>query len=83
MDVHVEHKEKLAQIITYENGKPLRDSLVEIETSIKAYDWFSEEAKRTYGDIIPSPAGNKRLLVVKQPIGVCGFLTPVIYSNLF
>ena len=80
MDVHVQHKEKLAQIITYENGKPLRDALVEIETSIKAYDWFSEEAKRTYGDIIPSPAANKRLLVVKQPFGVCGFLTPVSLS---
>lgn len=50
--------------------------MAEIETSIKAYDWFSEEAKRTYGDIIPSPVPNRRLLVVKQPVGVCGFLTP-------
>ena len=59
-------------------GKPLADALVEIETSIKAYEWFAEEAKRTYGDMIPAPVANKRFLVVKQPIGVCGFLTPVI-----
>ncbi len=49
VDYHIEHKQTLAELITYENGKPLRDSLAEIETSIKAYDWFSEEAKRTYG----------------------------------
>ena len=48
------------------------DALVEIESSIKAYEWFAEEAKRTYGDLIPSPASNKRFLVVKQPVGVCG-----------
>lgn len=76
VDVHNEHKQHLAELITFENGKPLRDAMAEIETSIKAYDWFSEEAKRTYGDIIPSPVPNRRLLVVKQPVGVCGFLTP-------
>lgn len=76
VEVHIEHKQELAEIITYENGKPLADALTEIETSIKAYEWFAEEAKRTYGDLIPAPAPNKRFMVVKQPIGVCGFLTP-------
>jgi len=51
--------------------------MAEIESSIKAYEWFAEEAKRVYGDIIPAPVSSKRFLVVKQPIGVCGFLTPV------
>lgn len=52
VDAHNEHKQQLADLITYENGKPLRDAMAEIETSIKAYDWFSEEAKRVYGDVI-------------------------------
>lgn len=60
-----------------EKGKPLRESLVEIDSSAKAYEWFSEEAKRAYGDVIPSPAPNKRFIVLKQPVGVCGFITPV------
>ena len=55
----------------------MRDALTEIDFCAKTYEWFAEEAKRAYGDIIPSPASNKRLLVVKQPVGVCGFLTPV------
>ena len=59
-------------------GKPLNEALVEIDTSTKAYDWFSEEAKRVYGDIIPSPVSNKKFFVAKQPVGVCGSLTPVI-----
>ncbi|RMZ95113.1 succinate-semialdehyde mitochondrial [Brachionus plicatilis] len=75
-DLHIEYKQQLAEIITHENGKPLRESLVEIDSSAKAYEWFSEEAKRTYGDLIPSPAPNKRFLVLKQPVGICGFITP-------
>lgn len=51
--------------------------MVEIDSSAKAYEWFSEEAKRTYGDVIPSPAPNKRFIVLKQPVGICGFITPV------
>ena len=57
-------------------GKPIADATAEIESSIKAYEWFAEEAKRVYGDIIPAPVSSKRFLVVKQPVGVCGFLTP-------
>lgn len=76
VEVHIEHKKDLADIITFENGKPMADAMAEIEASIKAYEWFAEEAKRVYGDIIPAPVSSKRFLVVKQPIGVCGFLTP-------
>jgi acyl-CoA reductase-like NAD-dependent aldehyde dehydrogenase len=66
-ELHIEHKQHLAEIITYENGKPLRDANVEIDVSAKAYEWFSEEAKRVYGDIIPSPVSTKKFFVVKQP----------------
>ena len=76
-ELHVQHRDHLGEIITYENGKPTRDALAEVDASTKAYEWFSEEAKRVYGDIIPSPAANKRFLVLKQAIGVCGFITPV------
>lgn len=76
VDVHNEYKQDLIDIITFENGKPLSDATAEIESSIKAYEWFAEEARRVYGDIIPSPVSSKRFMVVKQPIGVCGFLTP-------
>jgi succinate-semialdehyde dehydrogenase / glutarate-semialdehyde dehydrogenase len=51
--------------------------MAETEAGIKAYEWFSEECKRIYGDIIPATAQNRRFLVFKQPIGVCGFITPV------
>ena len=57
-------------------GKPFRDAITEIEFSAKSYEWFAEEAKRVYGDVIPSPAPSKRFIVVKQPVGVCGLLTP-------
>jgi hypothetical protein len=62
-------------------GKPLREALVEIDSSTKAYEWFSEEAKRTYGDLIPSPAPNKRFMVLKQAVGVCAFITPVMRDH--
>lgn len=75
-ELTVQYKSELSDIITYENGKPLLDSNAEINASAKAYEWFSEEAKRVYGDIIPAPQENKRFLVTKQPVGVCGFITP-------
>jgi succinate-semialdehyde dehydrogenase/glutarate-semialdehyde dehydrogenase len=49
----------------------------ETESGIKAYEWYAEECKRVNGDIIPSTASSKRFLVLKQPVGVCGFVTPV------
>ena len=62
-ELHIEHKQHLAEIITYENGKPFRDASVEIDVSAKAYEWFSEEAKRVYGDIIPSPVPTKKFFL--------------------
>lgn len=59
----------------------MADAKAEVESSIKAFEWFAEEAKRTYGDIIPSPVASKRFMVVKQPVGVCGFLTPVRFFS--
>ena len=61
----------------YSKGKPLKESLVEIDSSIHSYELLGEEAKRPYGDLIPSPAPAKRFLVVKQPVGVCGIIVPV------
>jgi acyl-CoA reductase-like NAD-dependent aldehyde dehydrogenase len=54
----------------------------ETEASIKAYEWYAEECKRAYGDIIPAPVASKRFLVVKQPVGVCGMLLSVFLFQL-
>lgn len=70
------NKHDLARIITLENGKPLRESLNEINYANSFNSWFAEEAKRTYGDIIPTTHSNKRLLVIKQAVGVCVAITP-------
>ena len=66
----------LAQLITAEGGKPLAEAKGEAIYGASFVEWFAEEAKRTYGESIPSPASNTRLLVVKQPIGVCAAITP-------
>ncbi|NTV69014.1 MAG: NAD-dependent succinate-semialdehyde dehydrogenase [Azonexaceae bacterium] len=66
----------LAQIITAECGKPLAEAKGEVIYGASFIEWFAEEGKRTYGESIPSPASNTRLIVVKQPIGVCAAITP-------
>lgn len=66
----------LAQLITAEGGKPLAEAKGEAIYGASFVEWFAEEAKRTYGESIPSPASNTRLLVVKQPVGVCAAITP-------
>lgn len=68
--------EDIAQIMTAEQGKPISEARGEVQYAASFIEWFSEEAKRTYGDVIPSPASDKRLLVVKEPIGVCAAITP-------
>jgi succinate-semialdehyde dehydrogenase / glutarate-semialdehyde dehydrogenase len=72
----IENTEDLARIMTAEQGKPLTEARGEIAYAGSFIEWFSEEAKRAYGDIIPSPAGDKRILVVKEPVGVCAAITP-------
>lgn len=71
-----ENKDDLARIIVRENGKPYADALGEIEYSSSFFDWFAGEAPRVYGDIISSANTHNRILTLKQPIGVCGILTP-------
>lgn len=66
----------LAQLVTAEGGKPLAEAKGEVIYGASFVEWFAEEAKRTYGESIPSPMADKRLLVIKQPIGVCAAITP-------
>ncbi|MDO5651433.1 MAG: NAD-dependent succinate-semialdehyde dehydrogenase [Moraxella sp.] len=70
------HQEDLATILTLEQGKPLSEARGEIAYAAAYFEWYAEEAKRIYGDIIPSFAADKRVLVAKQPIGVCAAITP-------
>lgn len=80
-DLCIQHKADLARLLTCEMGKPLKDAEAEIGYGTSFIDWFGEEARRAYGDIVPSPAKNKRMLVLKQPIGVCGMITPWNFPN--
>ena len=66
----------LAAIMTAEQGKPLAEAKGEIQYAASFLEWFAEEGKRVYGDTIPSPASDRRLVVVKEPIGVCAAITP-------
>jgi succinate-semialdehyde dehydrogenase / glutarate-semialdehyde dehydrogenase len=75
-DLMIEHQEDLAQILTAEMGKPLAEARGEIAYSASYVEWFAEEGKRLYGDTIPSASNDKRLLVVKQGIGVVACITP-------
>lgn len=72
----LEHEQDLARLMTFEQGKPLHEALGEIRYAASFVEWFAEEGKRIYGDVIPSPANDKRLLVIKQGIGVCAAITP-------
>ncbi len=72
----LENIDDLALIMTLENGKPIADSRGEIIYASWFTDWFSEEAKRTYGKTIPSTMADRRIMTIKQAIGVCGIITP-------
>jgi succinate-semialdehyde dehydrogenase/glutarate-semialdehyde dehydrogenase len=71
-----EHREDLAVLMTLEQGKPVAESRAEIDYAASFLEWFAEEAKRVYGDTIPSPLPDRRILVLKQPIGVTAGITP-------
>ena len=75
-DLMMENQEDLAQIMTAEQGKPLAESRGEIAYAANFIEWFSEEAKRIYGDLIPQPRSGQRILVMKEPIGVFAAITP-------
>ena len=70
------HKDDLALILTWENGKPIAESLGEIASGMGYIEWFAEEAKRAYGEVIPGHLGDKRLLVIQQAVGVTAAITP-------
>jgi succinate-semialdehyde dehydrogenase/glutarate-semialdehyde dehydrogenase len=70
------NQEDLGLIMTTEQGKPLPEAKGEIAYAASFIEWFAEEAKRIYGDVIPSVWPDKRLVVIKQPVGVCGLITP-------
>ena len=75
-DLMMENQEDLARLMTAEQGKPLAESRGEIAYAASFIEWFSEEAKRVYGDTIPAHLPDKRIVVIKQPIGVCAAITP-------
>lgn len=75
-DLMLEHESDLALLMTLEQGKPLAESKGEISYAASFFEWFGEEAKRVYGDTIPAPQRDKRIVVVKEPIGVTACITP-------
>ncbi len=72
----MENQQDLAIILSLEQGKPMAESLGEVTYGASFVEWFAEEAKRIYGDTIPAPSADKRIVVIKQPIGVVAAITP-------
>jgi succinate-semialdehyde dehydrogenase/glutarate-semialdehyde dehydrogenase len=75
-DLMLEHEDDLAHLLTTEQGKPLAESRLEVQYAASFYEWFGEEAKRVYGDTIPTYAADRRIVVTKDPIGVTAGITP-------
>ncbi len=80
-DLMMHHQQDLARILTLEQGKPLKEAQGEIAYGASFIEWFSEEAKRVYGDTIPAPSSDKRIVVLKQPVGVVASITPWNFPN--
>src|SRR5881394_3905241 len=80
-DLMMANQEDLAALMTAEQGKPLAESRGEIAYGASFIEWFAEEGKRVYGETIPSPWADKRIVVMKQPIGVCAMITPWNFPN--
>ena len=75
----LERKEHLAQTMTREQGKPIRAARNEVQYGADFLLWYAEEAKRVYGETIPAPRGDQRFIVLRQPVGVVGAVTPWNY----
>ncbi|WP_287460106.1 aldehyde dehydrogenase family protein, partial [Accumulibacter sp.] len=75
-DLIVANGGDLARLITAECGKPLAEAAGEVAYGASFVEWFAEEGKRVYGESIPSPASDRRLLTIRQPVGVCAAITP-------
>jgi len=71
-----ENADDLARIMTLEQGKPLAEARGEVAYAASYFEWFAEESKRVYGDTIPGPAADRRIVVLKEPVGVCAAITP-------
>lgn len=80
-DLMIENADDLASILTAEMGKPIAEARGEIIYGASFLEWFAEEAKRVYGDVIPGHQRDKRIVVLKQPIGVVGSITPWNFPN--
>ena len=79
--LQMEHQEDLAMILTLEQGKPLAEAKGEIAYGASFIEWFAEEARRTYGEVIPGHQGDKRIITLKQPVGVVAAITPWNFPN--
>ncbi|XUO88582.1 NAD-dependent succinate-semialdehyde dehydrogenase [Halomonas sp. KM072] len=75
-DLMMEHQQDLAMLMTYEQGKPIKEAAGEIAYAASFLRWFAEEARRIYGETIPAAKANQRIVVTKQPVGVVGAITP-------
>src|SRR3954465_6891166 len=80
-DLIIANREDLALILTWEQGKPLAEALGEVDIGGAYVEFFAEEARRVYGETIPTQRADARLLAIKQPIGVCGAITPWNFPN--
>ena len=80
-DLMMEHQDALGELLSREQGKPFAEGKGEVAYGASFIEWFSEEGKRAYGDVIPSHAVDKRLIVLKQGIGVVGAITPWNFPN--
>ncbi|MCW8845471.1 MAG: NAD-dependent succinate-semialdehyde dehydrogenase [Gammaproteobacteria bacterium] len=80
-DLIMENQEDLAKLMTAEQGKPLAEARGEVAYGASFVEWFAEEGKRVYGDVIPTHATDKRLITIKQPVGVIAAITPWNFPN--
>ncbi|MDN0085519.1 NADP-dependent succinate-semialdehyde dehydrogenase [Crenobacter sp. SG2305] len=80
-DLMMANQDDLAKILTVEQGKPLAEAKGEIAYGASYIEWYAEEGKRLYGDTIPASQGDRRILVTKEPIGVCAAITPWNFPN--
>lgn len=80
-DLVIENQDSLAGLLTLEQGKPLAEAQGEIAYGASYIEWFAEEAKRVYGDLIPPPDNSQRISVIKQPVGVVAAITPWNFPN--
>mmetsp|Transcript_4424 Transcript_4424/g.6632 ORF Transcript_4424/g.6632 Transcript_4424/m.6632 type:complete len:511 (-) Transcript_4424:67-1599(-) len=80
-EIALEHKQDLGRVLTLEQGKPLPEAVGEIAYGASYLDYYSQEATRIHGDVISTPVASRRMIVLKQPVGVCALITPWNFPN--